>query len=121
MEEKIIGIENEIKTEKETTIEDITYRFEELKESFEESLNNLSEVICQQEKLIRIVADNDKDKEFKEFIEESNQQLSNLREQKEKLLYKKELISQVIDTCHTDTNCSKVISILAEAIGLFKN
>ena len=115
-DEKIIKMENKVE------IEDYTYRFEEMKESMEESLKNLILVMEQQEKLNELINNSsDEDKEyFKDFIEDTNKQLDVLKQQKVKLFANIEILKQIIERIKADSEQAKTISMLATLLNLFR-
>lgn len=115
-DEKIIKMENKVE------IEDYTYRFEEMKESMEESLKNLILVIEQQEKLNELINNSsDEYKEyFKNFIEDTNKQLDVLKQQKVKLFANIEILKQIIERIKADSEQAKTISMLATLLNLFR-
>lgn len=115
-DEKIIKMENKVE------IEDYTYRFEEMKESMEESLKNLILVMEQQERLNKLINNSsDEDKEyFKDFIEDTNKQLDVLKQQKVKLFANIEILKQIIERIKADSEQAKTISMLATLLNLFR-
>ena len=115
-DEKIIKMENKVE------IEDYIYRFEEMKESMEESLKNLILVMEQQERLNKLINNSsDEDKEyFKDFIEDTNKQLDVLKQQKVKLFANIEILKQIIERIKGDSEQAKTISMLATLLNLFR-
>ena len=115
-DEKIIKMKNKVE------IEDYTYRFEEMKESMEESLKNLILVMEQQERLNKLINNSsDEDKEyFKDFIEDTNKQLDVLKQQKVKLFANIEILKQIIERIKADSEQAKTISMLATLLNLFR-
>ncbi len=121
-ENKVINIDS---VKKGVNIEDICYRLEEMITAMEQSIDNINKVNSQQNKLISIIEESEKDieedkREFTEFINETKEQLEKMEEQKSQLLVKKEILTQVVDKCKEDSEVSKFISMLSFVIGLFK-
>lgn len=97
------------------------YRFEEMKDAMEASINNLDKVKEQQAKLLKIV-ESDKDAEyFKDFIEESKKQQENFEKQRNELEVKIALLVTLLDKCKANEEVSQAVYTLCEILGLFKN
>lgn len=126
-DEKIIQFPKNEENKTEVEIENYTYRFEEMIEALEQSINNIDVVAKQQSQLAEIVSaathdyEEKEKKPFDDFIEGMENQNKNLKEQKETLIAKKELIKQVVERCKNDEEHAKTVSILVEALGIFKN
>lgn len=104
----------------ELEIQDVTYRFEEMYDSIEKSLDNLVAVQNEQTALIDLVKSNDADKKFEKFIDEMTKQSELLEQQRCKLVVKKEILKQVIDAAKTNEVVARNISMLCKAIGMFE-
>lgn len=116
-----------LENKNEVEIEDILYRIEEMQEGIDFSITNITKIISQQKRLIDMIStaihddDEEERKPYEEFCNSTEEEIKNLEDQKSKLIFKKSLIEEVIKRCREDSEQSKTISILSEAIGLFKN
>lgn len=121
-ENKVININEE---KKGIDIEDIRYRLEEMEDSMQQSIDNIEKINKQQNKLISIIENYEKDieedkKEFVKFISETKEQIKQLEEQKNQLKVKKEILNLIIAECKENKLVSRFISMLSFVIGLFK-
>ena len=120
--DEIIQDENFTTNEvKEQEVKSYIYRFEEMKDAMEGSLNNLDGILEQQSKLIDLVKNSEEKEYFEKFIEESEKQLEKLQEQRNNLSIKISLLVQVIERCKSNSAIEETISILSDVLGLFKN
>ena len=106
---------------KEQEVKDYTYRFEEMKDAMEASINNLDRVREQQAKLIKLVENSDQKEFFAEFLEDSKKQQENFDKQREQLQIKIALLVTLLDKCKANKEIEEAIAILSEVLGLFKN
>ena len=106
---------------KEQEVKDYTYRFEEMKDAMEASINNLDRVKEQQAKLIKLVENSDQKEFFAEFLEDSKKQQENFDKQREQLQIKIALLVTLLDKCKANKEIEEAIAILSEVLGLFKN
>lgn len=100
---------------------DYIYRFEEMKDAMEASINNLDRVKEQQAKLIELVENSEQKEFFNEFLEDSKKQQENFDKQREALQIKISLLATLLERCHNDSNAAEIVSMLSEILGLFKN
>lgn len=127
-ENNIMEIENEeIRQDKnEMTIEDYCYRYEEMKDSMEQSVFNINKVIDHQTDLINIVEnaivdyEEDKKKEFETFVEGLKEQNENYQNQIGLLNVRIQLLTQILDECKQNPDAAKLISMLSVVLGLFE-
>ena len=127
-ENNIMEIENEeIRQDKnEMTIEDYCYRYEEMKDSMEQSIFNINKVIDHQTDLINIVKnaivdyEEDKKKEFETFVEGLKEQNENYQNQIGLLNVRIQLLTQILDECKQNPDAAKLISMLSVVLGLFE-
>ena len=106
---------------KEQEVKDYTYRFEEMKDAMEASINNLDRVREQQAKLIKLVENSDQKEFFAAFLEDSKKQQENFDKQREQLQIKIALLVTLLDKCKANKEIEEAIAILSEVLGLFKN
>lgn len=100
-------------------MEDKTYRLEEMHDSMNESINNVNVVEEQQKTLIEVVKASDKAECFEAFCKEIDDQLAELSEKKKKLIYRAELLGEVIDEIKVDEKCKNVVMKLLDAFNVF--
>lgn len=106
---------------KEQEVKDYTYRFEEMKDAMEASINNLDRVKEQQAELIKLVENSEQKEFFAEFLEDSKKQQENFDKQREQLQIKIALLVTLLDKCKANKEIEEAVATLSEVLGLFKN
>ena len=124
--EEIKNIEENQGEKKEVQINDHWYRFEEMRDQMMQSLTNINRVLKQQRRLMTIVEeaikdDEDKEKQpFEEFIKDTEEQNKKLEEQKEILARRIGFLNAVLIRCKDNSDNAELVSLLAEALGMFR-
>lgn len=93
------------------------YILKEMKESMKTSIENVKKVITQQEELVALIKDNNKEENMKEFIIGIEEQTKQYKEQLRILNYRLECLTTLLSTIE-DTTSKYVISMLLESIGM---
>lgn len=101
-------------------IEDLTYRLEEMSEAMDVSIANANKVAKEQALLIEVIKASDKADKFEDFVESCEKQIESLKAQATALAMRNALLKQVVAKCKADENISKAVSMLLEALGVFK-
>lgn len=96
----------------EQPVENQTYRLEEMIEAMKASIENISAVCGQQMKLIEVCQLSNYRDDFKDFVKEVYEQIDELNRQKSALEKKCQIISEVVELCHTDEVVSDAVSKL---------
>lgn len=107
--------------EKEESKKTYLYRFEEMKDAMEMSINNLDKVREQQNKLLELVENSEQKEYFTDFLEESKKQVETFEKQRSELQVKIALLVTLLDKCKENEEVEEAINILSEILGLFKN
>ena len=105
--------------ENENKTENVLYKFEEMADAMQKSIENIEKIVSQQVKLINVIENNNEDKSFDEFLVESKSQTEKLNEQLNVLKHRQETLLLVIKKCKEDEKCSEVLSLLSDALGMF--
>lgn len=101
-------------------IEDYCYRFEEMKDAMNTSIDNITTIIKEQGRLVEIVEAAEDAEDFKEFVSETKNQIEKLTAQKEKLLLRVGLLTSVLTECAANPESAKLISTLSTVLGIFE-
>ena len=92
----------------------------------ERTLTNINRVLKQQRRLMTMVEeaikdDEDKEKQpFEEFIKDTEEQNKKLEEQKEILATRIGFLNAVLAKCKDNAANAELVSLLAEALGMFR-
>lgn len=104
----------------EIKMEDYIYRLEEIRDEEFTTIKNVKKVIEEQNKLVELVVNADKDLTFKSFVDKLSESIENYKKQIETLEQKANLLNRVIELSDDDRDIKESINMLIEAIGLFK-
>lgn len=95
-------------------------RLEEMKDSIEETLENLHKVYEQQITLLEVVRSSDKKDMFKDFCDDMGSQLTEMNKQSVTLLKRSELLQEVIDECKVDEKSKAIVLKVLDVFGVFE-
>ena len=110
-------MKKEVKTEEQKV--DKLVLFEEMKDSMEQAVHNLSIVIEQQADLVKIVMENDKEKKFESFINELNGKLSDMANQREALKTRITTINSILLLAKNDEKFKCFLTDVLDVFGIF--
>lgn len=119
-ENNVINFPSNQPAQQQIEIEDLTYRLEEMSEAMDMSIANANNVAKEQMLLVEVIKASDKADKFKDFIESCEKQIESLKAQATALAMRTALLKQVVTKCKADENISKAVSMLLEALGVFK-
>ena len=119
-ENNVINFPNNQPAQQHIEIEDLTYRLEEMSEAMDMSIANANKVAKEQALLIEVIKASDKADKFKDFVESCEKQIDSLKTQATALAMRNSILKQVVAKCKENKNISKAISMLLEALGVFK-
>lgn len=114
------------KKKEQVKLEDHCYKFEEMKDQMVQSLFNIEKVLKEQKVLMKIVKEGiekfeEKEKQpYEEFLKDTESQNKQLEEQKEILSKRIGFLSAVLERCKDNAANAELVSLLAEALGMFK-
>lgn len=95
-------------------------RLEEMKDSIEETLENLHKVYEQQITLLEVVRSSDKKDMFKDLCDDMSSQLTEMNKQSVTLLKRSELLQEVIDECKVDEKSKAIVLKVLDVFGIFE-
>lgn len=93
--------------------------FEEMKDSMEQTVHNLSMVIDQQAALVELVMKNDSEKKFEDFVNEMNKKLSELVNQRETLKARITTINSLLLLVKNDNKFKCFLVDILDVFGIF--
>lgn len=117
MSEKVVKVEQP--QEESVKTESVLYRFEEMLDSINASIDNAKSVAKEQQELLRIVKAAETEHDFSDFIKGVETQQANINEQVVVLEQRRDTIQQIVDLAKSDAKLEDSISKLAIALGMF--
>lgn len=97
----------------------LTHMLIETADEMSNTIAHVDEVINEQNALVALIVQNDKDNEFEKFIESMNEQIFNTVEQKVALVKRFEALKEVVEECQADEKIAKTVTKLCIAFGIF--
>lgn len=104
--------------EKSVTYVNYGYKFTEMIDEIDTSIENANAVNAQQFELIVLLENSDKKEKFKEFIESLKGQTNDILNQVNKLKFRRQCLKEVEELCKTNPAASYAVSMLLEGLGL---
>lgn len=101
--------------------ESCLYRFEEMLDSLERSINNISSIQVEQQKLVDLIEKTDEANEFAEFVESMKSQIEDLESQKTVLVIRRTHLTSVIEMSKSNPAMEMFLNSFCMAIGMFDN
>lgn len=93
--------------------------FEEMKESIEQTINNLKILTEQQGDLLKLVEENNKDKKYDQFILDMKSEIKNYQGQLVTLTTRLSIIKNILDFIKRDENAKTFFLDILDAFGIF--
>jgi len=83
------------------------------------TIAHVDEVINEQNALVALIVQNDKDNKFEKFIESMKKQIDNTAQQKATLVKRFEALKEVVEECQADEKIAETVTKLCIALGIF--
>lgn len=83
------------------------------------TITHVDEVTGEQNALVALIVQNDKDNKFEKFIASMKEQIDNTVQQKAALVKRLETLKEVVEECQADEKTAKTVTKLCIAFGIF--
>ena len=97
----------------------LTHMLIETADEMSNTIAHVDEVINEQNALVALIVQNDKDNNFEKFIESMKDQIFNTVQQKVTLVKRLEMLKEVVEECQADEKIAKTVTKLCIAFGIF--
>lgn len=97
----------------------LTHMLIETADEMSNTIAHVDEVINEQNALVALVVQNDKDNKFEKFIESMKKQIDDTTQQKATLVKRFETLKEVVEECQADEKIAEIVTKLCIAFGIF--
>ena len=97
----------------------LTHMLIEATDEMSNTIAHVDEVTNEQNALVALIVQNDKDNKFEKFIESMKEQIDNTVQQKATLVKRLENLKEVVEECQADEKTAKTVTKLCIAFGIF--
>lgn len=97
----------------------LTHMLIEATDEMSNTIAHVDEVTNEQNALVALIVQNDKDNKFEKFIGSMKEQIDNTVLQKAALVKRLETLKEVVEECQADEKTAKTVTKLCIAFGIF--
>lgn len=97
----------------------LTHMLIEATDEMSNTIAHVDEVTGEQNALVALIVQNDKDNKFEKFIGSMKEQIDNTVQQKAALVKRLETLKEVVEECQADEKTAKTVTKLCIAFGIF--
>ena len=97
----------------------LTHMLIETADEMSNTIAHVDEVTNEQNAIVALVAQNDKDNKFEKFIVSMKEQIDNTLQQKATLVKRLEMLKKVVEACQADEKIAETVTRLCIAFGIF--
>ncbi len=97
----------------------LTHMLIEATDEMSNTISHVDEVTDEQNALVALIVQNDKDNKFEKFIESMKEQINNTVQQKATLVKRLETLKEVVEECQADEKTAETVTKLCIAFGIF--
>lgn len=97
----------------------LTHMLIEATDEMSNTIAHVDEVTNEQNALVALIVQNDKDNKFEKFIASMKEQIDNTVQQKAVLVKRLETLKEVVEECQADEKTAKTVTKLCIAFGIF--
>lgn len=97
----------------------LTHMLIEATDEMSNTIAHIDEVTGEQNALVALIVQNDKDNKFEKFIASMKEQIDNTVQQKAALVKRLETLKEVVEECQADEKTAKTVTKLCIAFGIF--
>lgn len=97
----------------------LTHMLIEATDEMSNTIAHVDEVTNEQNALVALIAQNDKDNKFEKFIVSMKEQIDNTVQQKAALVKRLETLKEVVEECQADEKTANTVTKLCIAFGIF--
>ena len=97
----------------------LTHMLIEAADEMSNTIAHVDEVTTEQNALVALIVQNDKDNKFEKFIGSMKEQIDNTMQQKIALVKRLETLKEVVEECQADEKTAKAVTKLCIAFGIF--
>lgn len=97
----------------------LTHMLIEATDEMSNTIAHVDEVINEQNALVTLIVQNDKDNKFEKFIASMKEQIDNTLQQQAALVKRLETLKEVVEECQADEKTAKTVTKLCIAFGIF--
>ena len=97
----------------------LTHMLIEAADEMSNTIAHVDEVTNEQNALVALIVQNDKDNKFEKFIGSMKEQIDNTVQQKAALVKRLETLKEVVEECQADEKTAKTVTKLCIAFGIF--
>lgn len=97
----------------------LTHMLIETADEMSNTIAHVDEVTNEQNAIVALIAQNDKDNKFEKFIAAMKEQIDNTLQQKATLVKRLEMLKKVVEACQADEKTAEAVTRLCIAFGIF--